>query len=939
MLSPPLTSLASTSPPKEATALASSPSTNHIATGYADGVVRVWNIDTWECESTFSGHKGAVTALRFSSTGALLASGSQDCSIVVWDVSGEAGLYRLIGHRGQVTDLVFLSPSSDKLSDDHTIGPSPGLLASSSKDECVRVWELESQHCCQSITGIGGEVWSLDTDPTGRRLAIGSSDVELRIFAINTHQTQDQMDVLTAMGSIRRSAPERVATVRYYETRHGNLLVCQGAGKVTDLWRVRSDTEARKRMKRRQRRRREKGRGATTGEEGQDGALGSKGNQGDEGEGSVLFQVEAVDELQPNGSVRSKHKATSCALLPMLSTSGGKGMSRRLTHGGSSQPIRLALALSNNSIEIWEVKQESMSVSKEAGDSTQKLEGEGKEELQQEVFQADKVSTIDGPGHRSDVRALALSTDDSLCLSTSNSGVKVWNPRTGACLRTISEVGYGLSAVFAPGNKHAVIATKEGGLEVVDIAGAERVGLPVEAHEGPAWSVVTLPDGSGLVSGGADNNVIFWEWDLLHTGNGNTGAAKEGNGADVQLGLTQTRTMTMTDDVLCVRVSPDGRLLAVALLDSTVRVFFVDTLKFFLSMYGHKLPVLSMDISSDGTLLATGSADKNLKIWGLDFGDCHRSLFAHSDSVTAVAFVPKTHYIFTTGKDGLVKYWDADKFELLLELNGHHGQVWALAVSSLGDFLLTGSHDRSIRRWERTDEPFFVEEEKEKRLESLFEEDLVRDDSRPADLLTVPQNGDAEAGFVAGKKTVESVSAADAIIDALDLASAEEERLEEFEKAGGGGGSEGKSGLPPNPLLLGLSPSQYVLKALMQVRSTELEQALLLVPFTDALRLLGYLSVWLEEGSGGTKVESLTRATALLLRVHLHQLSSTPSAKEILLKLQSMLKERVQNLKDTMGINLAAVGHLGRLLAERKRTPALEDAAAVVKRQKMKNLE
>jgi U3 small nucleolar RNA-associated protein 12 len=54
----------------------------------------------------------------------------------------------------------------------------------------------------------------------------------------------------------------------------------------------------------------------------------------------------------------------------------------------------------------------------------------------------------------------------------------------------------------------------------------------------------------------------------------------------------------MTDDVLSVRVSPNGKLLAVALLDSTVRVFFLDSLKFFLSLYGHKLPVLSMDISS-----------------------------------------------------------------------------------------------------------------------------------------------------------------------------------------------------------------------------------------------------------------------------------------------------------------------------------------------------
>jgi U3 small nucleolar RNA-associated protein 12 len=45
----------------------------------------------------------------------------------------------------------------------------------------------------------------------------------------------------------------------------------------------------------------------------------------------------------------------------------------------------------------------------------------------------------------------------------------------------------------------------------------------------------------------------------------------------------------MSDDVLSVRSSPDGKLLAVSLLDSTVKVFYQDTLKFFLSLYGHKV--------------------------------------------------------------------------------------------------------------------------------------------------------------------------------------------------------------------------------------------------------------------------------------------------------------------------------------------------------------
>lgn len=66
-------------------------------------------------------------------------------------------------------------------------------------------------------------------------------------------------------------------------------------------------------------------------------------------------------------------------------------------------------------------------------------------------------------------------------------------------------------------------------------------------------------------------------------------------------------------------------------------------------------------------------------------------------------------------------------------------QVWCLAVSSMGDFVVTSGADRALRVWQRTEEPFFVEEEKEKRLESLFEADLeVR---RTLSLLTSTTRG------------------------------------------------------------------------------------------------------------------------------------------------------------------------------------------------------
>ena len=46
-----------------------------------------------------------------------------------------------------------------------------------------------------------------------------------------------------------------------------------------------------------------------------------------------------------------------------------------------------------------------------------------------------------------------------------------------------------------------------------------------------------------------------------------------------RLMLVPVKTLQMSEDVMSICYSPDQRLLAVSLLDSTVKVFFADTLK------------------------------------------------------------------------------------------------------------------------------------------------------------------------------------------------------------------------------------------------------------------------------------------------------------------------------------------------------------------------
>lgn len=118
-----------------------------------------------------------------------------------------------------------------------------------------------------------------------------------------------------------------------------------------------------------------------------------------------------------------------------------------------------------------------------------------------------------------------------------------------------------------------------------------------QAHRGPVWSLALLPDKSGFISGSADKTIRFWTWAVTEAPQAATedNAAADGSkkkkrkqanevesaavgtgGVVRQLGFKETRELEMSDDVLCVRVSPDGRLLAASLLDATIKVYYVD---------------------------------------------------------------------------------------------------------------------------------------------------------------------------------------------------------------------------------------------------------------------------------------------------------------------------------------------------------------------------
>jgi WD40 repeat protein len=108
-----------------------SPDGSRVASGSGDNTVRVWDVQTGQCQHTLEGHSARVTSAVFSPDGSRVASGSWDHTVRAWDVQTGQCQHTLEGHSGGVTSAVF--------------SPDGSRVASGSRDNTVRVWDVTSK--------------------------------------------------------------------------------------------------------------------------------------------------------------------------------------------------------------------------------------------------------------------------------------------------------------------------------------------------------------------------------------------------------------------------------------------------------------------------------------------------------------------------------------------------------------------------------------------------------------------------------------------------------------------------------------------------------------------------------------------------------------------------------------------------------------------------
>ncbi|MFG0334982.1 MAG: protein kinase, partial [Maioricimonas sp. JB049] len=173
-----------------------------------------------------SGHTGAVQAVRFSRDGALLVSGSRDNSVKVWDVESGTALKTFRGHYSGVSDVAF--------------DPGGRRVVSAGRDHQTIVWSVDDYEEFRTLYGRSLEghedvVLSASFSADGRRIVTASRDRTARTWETSTG---DLLEVYEEGHQYLASQAELLPG--------GRVLVTAAADDTVRLWDVATGAELRR---------------------------------------------------------------------------------------------------------------------------------------------------------------------------------------------------------------------------------------------------------------------------------------------------------------------------------------------------------------------------------------------------------------------------------------------------------------------------------------------------------------------------------------------------------------------------------------------------------------------------------------------------------------------------------------------------------------------
>ncbi|MDZ4857832.1 MAG: WD40 repeat domain-containing protein [Candidatus Hydrogenedentes bacterium] len=146
----------------------------------------VWDIETQQIVSKFTGHDGGVRCVSFSPDGAHVLSGSWDNTARLWDAQTGLQIRSFTGHTDTIQDVAF-----------NTAG---NLIATASEDGTVKLWEAATGRELRTFKCKGGAVFCVAFSNDGALLATSGDQQPVRLWDV---QNGDEFRTINGPENVR----------------------------------------------------------------------------------------------------------------------------------------------------------------------------------------------------------------------------------------------------------------------------------------------------------------------------------------------------------------------------------------------------------------------------------------------------------------------------------------------------------------------------------------------------------------------------------------------------------------------------------------------------------------------------------------------------------------------------------------------------------------
>ncbi len=280
-------------------------------------------------------------------------------------------------------------------------------------------------------------------------------------------------------------------------------------------------------------------------------------------------------------------------------------------------------------------------------------------------------------GYSNQVYAVAFSPrGDTLASGGHDQSVRLWDVRTGECLRIQGHSNKVYAVAFSPSGT-LISGSGDRTIRLWHTITGECL-RTFQGHQAAIWSVAFSPDGQTFVSGSEDQTVRLW---------------------NIATGQTLRIFQGHNGWIWSVAFSPKGMIVASGALDQTIKLWDVSTGECLKTLAGHAGWVYAVAFSSDGELLVSASSDQTLRIWSVHSGECLRILEGDASWLQSLVF-SSDNQILAFASDHTVKLCDVSTGECFQTLQGHKSWVWSIAFSPDNQTLASSSDDETVRLWD-----------------------------------------------------------------------------------------------------------------------------------------------------------------------------------------------------------------------------------------------